>query len=149
MLGPSVGNVILVLGLTRIPVYLRTVRAEVLEIRERMFVLSARAMAAGRWRLVRYHILPVVRPTLTTLATLDFAFIMLTESSLTFLGLGIQPPDMSWGLMVSQGQSYLVSAWWISFWPGLAIMLTTISLCLLGNFIRTVNDPQQRWRLEA
>jgi peptide/nickel transport system permease protein len=149
VLGPSVGNVVLVLGLTRVPVYLRTVRAEVLEIRERMFVLSARAMAAGTWRIVRYHILPVVRPTLTTIATLDFAFIMLTESSLTFLGLGIQPPDISWGMMVSQGQSYLVTAWWISFWPGLAIMLTTVSLSLLGNFLRMAGDPQQRWRLEA
>lgn len=148
ILGPSVPNVIVVLAITRVPVYLRTVRAEVLEIRQRMFVLAARSMAANPLQTVRRHILPVVRPTLVTLAMLDFAFIMLTESSLTFLGLGIQPPDITWGLMVSQGQNYLVAAWWISFWPGLAIMLTTISLCLLGNWVRVVSDPRHRWRLE-
>ncbi|MDB5562356.1 MAG: ddpC 6 [Hyphomicrobiales bacterium] len=148
ILGPSVPNVIIVLAITRVPVYLRTVRAEVLEIRQRMFVLAARSMAANSLQVVSKHILPVVRPTLITLAMLDFAFIMLTESSLTFLGLGIQPPDITWGLMVSQGQNYLVAAWWISFWPGAAIMLTTISLCLLGNWVRVASDPRHRWRLE-
>jgi peptide/nickel transport system permease protein len=147
ILGPSVTNVIIVLAVTRIPVYLRTIRAEVIEIRQRMFVLAARTMGANSLQIVWKHILPVVRPTLITLAMLDFAFIMLTEASLTFLGLGIQSPDITWGLMVSQGQNYLVSAWWISFWPGAAIVITTISLCLLGNWVRIAGDPQQRWRL--
>lgn len=148
MLEPSVANLIVVLAITRIPVYLRTSRAEVLEIRERMFVQAARVMGASTPRIVFRHILPIVFPTLVTIATLDFAFVMLAESSLSFLGIGIQPPEITWGLMVSQGRPYLTSAWWLSFWPGLAIILTTLSLNLLSNWMRTALDPVQRWRLE-
>ncbi len=149
MLEPAVGNLIIVLAITRIPVYLRTCRAEVLEIRERMFVQAATVMGASTKRIVFRHILPVVLPTLLTIATLDFAFVMLAESSLSFLGIGIQPPEISWGLMVSQGRPYLTTAWWLSFWPGLAIILTTLSLNLLSNWMRTALDPVQRWRLET
>jgi peptide/nickel transport system permease protein len=145
---PSVGNLIVVLAITRIPVYLRTSRAEVLEVRERMFVQAAQVMGASTWRIVFCHILPVIMPTIVTIATLDFAFVMLAESSLSFLGIGIQPPEITWGLMVSQGRSYLVHAWWLSFWPGLAIILTTLSLNLLSNWLRIALDPVQRWRLE-
>jgi len=148
MLEPSAANIILVLAITRIPVYLRTARAEVLEIRERMFVQAARVMGASDARIVFRHILPVVLPTLLTIATLDFAFVMLAESSLSFLGIGIQAPEVTWGLMVSQGRPYLTSAWWLSFWPGLAIILTTLSLNLLSNWMRVALDPQQSWRLE-
>ena len=148
MLAPSVGNLIIVLAITRIPVYLRTSRAEVLEVRERMFVQAAQVMGASTRRIVFRHILPVVFPTLVTIATLDFAFVMLAESSLSFLGIGIQPPEITWGLMVSQGRPYLTTAWWLSFWPGLAIILTTLSLNLLSNWMRTALDPVQRWRLE-
>ncbi|MGP6086361.1 ABC transporter permease [Antarctobacter jejuensis] len=148
MLSPSVGNIVIVLAITRIPVYLRTTRAEVLEVRERMFVQAAKVMGASTPRIVFRHILPVVFPTLITIATLDFAFVMLAESSLSFLGIGIQPPEITWGLMVSQGRPYLTTAWWLSFWPGLAIILTTLSLNLLSNWMRTALDPVQRWRLE-
>ncbi|MFZ0099603.1 MAG: ABC transporter permease [Gemmobacter sp.] len=148
MLEPSAANIVLVLAITRIPVYLRTTRAEVLEVRERMFVQAARVMGASNGRIVFRHILPVVAPTMVTIATLDFAFVMLAESSLSFLGIGIQAPDITWGLMVSQGRPYLTNAWWLSFWPGLAIILTTLSLNLLSNWLRVVLDPQQRWRLE-
>jgi peptide/nickel transport system permease protein len=148
MLPPSVGNLIIVLAITRIPVYLRTCRAEVLEVRERMFVQAAQVMGASRRRIVFRHILPIILPTLLTIATLDFAFVMLAESALSFLGIGIQPPEITWGLMVAQGRPYLTSAWWLSFWPGLAIILTTLSLNLLSNWMRTALDPMQRWRLE-
>jgi len=148
MLDPSVFNIIIVLAITRIPVYLRTARAEVLEVRERMFVQAAKVMGASDMRIVFRHILPVVLPTLLTIATLDFAFVMLAESSLSFLGIGIQPPEITWGLMVSQGRPYLTNAWWLSFWPGLAIILTTLSLNLLSNWMRIALDPVQRWRLE-
>jgi peptide/nickel transport system permease protein len=148
MLEPSSANIVLVLAITRVPVYLRTARAEVLEVRERMFVQAARVMGASDQRIVFRHILPVVMPTLLTIATLDFAFVMLAESSLSFLGIGIQPPEVTWGLMVSQGRPYLTNAWWLSFWPGLAIILTTLSLNLLSNWLRVALDPQQRWRLE-
>ncbi len=148
ILGSSILNLVLVLAITRIPVYLRTTRAEVLEIRERMFVQAARVMGASSRRILFRHMLPVVLPTLTTLATLDFAYVMLAESALSFLGIGIQPPEITWGLMISQGRQYLTNAWWLSFWPGLAIILTTLSLNLLSNWLRIALDPVQRWRLE-
>lgn len=146
---PSVLNLIVVLAITRIPVYLRTARAEILEIRERMFVQAAKVMGASHLRIMFRHILPMVLPTLLTIATLDFAFVMLAESSLSFLGIGIQPPEITWGLMVSQGRPYLNNAWWLAFWPGLAIILTTMSLNLLSGWMRIALDPMQRWRLEG
>jgi peptide/nickel transport system permease protein len=147
-LEPRVANVVLVLAVTRMPIYLRTVRAEVLEVRERMFVLAAQVIGAGFGRILTRHIVPIVLPTLVTIATLEFALVMLAESSLSFLGLGVQPPGITWGLMVAEGRNYLASAWWLSFWPGLVIMLTTISLNLLSNWSRMALDPRQRWRLE-
>lgn len=149
MLEPRVMNLVIVLAITRIPVYLRTTRAEILEIRERMFVQAAQVMGASRTRIILRHMLPLVIPTLITIATLDFAFVMLAESSLSFLGIGIQPPEVTWGLMVSQGRPYMNQAWWLAFWPGVAIILTTMSLNILSGWLRTVLDPQQRWRLEA
>jgi peptide/nickel transport system permease protein len=148
MLPPSILNLVIVLSITRIPIYLRTSRAEVLEIRERMFVQAAQVMGAGTSRIIFRHILPMVLPTILTIATLDFAVVMLAESSLSFLGIGIQAPEITWGLMVSQGRPYLTTAWWLSFWPGLAIILTTLSLNLVSNWLRIALDPQQRWRLE-
>jgi peptide/nickel transport system permease protein len=148
ILTPHSMNVVIILAITSIPVYVRTTRAEVLEIRERMFVTAARALGSSQRRIMLHHVLPIVIPTMITIATLDFATVMLAESSLTFLGMGVQPPDVSWGLMVSEGRNYLVTAWWLSFWPGLAIMMTTLALNLLSGWVRIVMDPKQRWRLE-
>lgn len=148
MLEPSIANLVLVLAITRIPIYLRTTRAEVLEVRERMFVQAAKVMGASNRRIIFKHILPVILPTLLTIATLDFAFVMLAESALSFLGIGIQAPEITWGLMVSQGRQYLTNAWWLAFWPGLAIILTTMSLNLLSSWMRVALNPTQRWRLE-
>jgi peptide/nickel transport system permease protein len=113
-----------------------------------MFIQAATIMGASDKRIIFRHILPIIIPTMVTIATLDFAFVMLAESSLSFLGIGIQPPEITWGLMVAQGRPYLTTAWWLSFWPGLAIILTTLSLNLLSNWLRVVLDPQQRWRME-
>jgi peptide/nickel transport system permease protein len=146
---PRVANLVLVLAVTRIPIYLRTTRAEVLELRERMFVSAARVMGAGPARIVRRHVVPLVAPTLITIATIDFAFVMLAESALSFLGIGIQPPEITWGLMVAQGRNYLATAWWLAFWPGLAIMLSALALNLLSSWMRIATDPVQRWRLEV
>jgi peptide/nickel transport system permease protein len=146
---PRVANLVLVLAVTRIPIYLRTTRAEVLELRERMFVSAARVMGAGPVRIVWRHVVPLVAPTLMTIAIIDFAFVMLAESALSFLGIGIQPPEITWGLMVAQGRNYLATAWWLAFWPGLAIMLTTLALNLLSSWMRIATDPVQRWRLEV
>ncbi|MCD0504664.1 ABC transporter permease [Bordetella petrii] len=147
-LGPSVTNLVIVLAITRMPVYLRTARAEVLELRERMFVSAARAMGASSARILLRHIAPLVVPTLITISAIDFATVILAESALSFLGLGIQPPEFTWGAMVATGRGYLSTAWWIAFWPGLAIMLTTLSLNILSSWARTLADPQQRWRLQ-
>jgi peptide/nickel transport system permease protein len=149
MLEPRVGNLVIVLAITRIPSYLRVTRAEVLEIRERVFVDAARALGGSRTHILLRHIAPVVAPTLLTILTVDFAIVMLAESGLSFLGIGIQPPEITWGLMVAQGRNYLSQAWWLAFFPGLAIMFATLSANILSNWLRIVTDPVQRWRLEA
>jgi peptide/nickel transport system permease protein len=146
---PGITNVILVLAVSRIPIFLRTVRAEVLEIKERMFVTAAKAMGARTDRILLRHIAPMVLPTVINLAALEIAFVMLVESGLSFLGIGIQPPEVTWGLMVADGRNYLGSAWWLAFWPGVAIMLVTMALNLLSNWLRVVTDPVERWRLQT
>lgn len=147
-LGPSIPNLILVLAITRVPIYLRTTRAEVLEVRERMFVNAATALGASHMRLIFRHIAPMVVPTILTIGAIDFATVVLAESSLSFLGLGIQAPEFTWGSMVATGRGYLANAWWVAFWPGLAILLTTLSLNVISSWWRTYADPHQRWRLE-
>jgi len=144
---PRIANLVLVLAITRLPIYIRTTRAEVLEIRERLFIDAARALGFSTRRILFRHIMPLVLPTLITIATLDCALVMLAESALSFLGIGIQPPEVTWGLMVAQGRNYLSSAWWLAFFPGLMIMLTTLALNLAANWLRVVSDPVQRWRL--
>lgn len=149
VLEPSVINLVIVLAITRLPIYLRVTRAEVLEIRERVFVDASRALGSSRYHILRRHITPVVAPTLLTILTVDFSIVMLAESGLSFLGIGIQPPEITWGLMVAQGRNYLSQAWWLAFFPGLAIMMATLSGNILSNWLRVVTDPEQRWRLEA
>jgi len=144
---PSAANIVLVLAITRIPVYLRTARAESAELQSRLFVDAARTFGASPHSIIGRHVLPVVLPTLLTVATLDFCYVMLAESSLSFLGIGIQPPEVSWGLMVAQGRTYLHTAWWLSFFPGVAIVITTVSATILAAWARIATDPAQRWRL--
>ncbi|MFG3442884.1 ABC transporter permease [Nonomuraea sp. NPDC047897] len=144
---PSAVNIVLVLAVARIPIYLRAARAESAELQSRLFVDAARTFGTGSWAIIARHVAPTVLPTLFTVATLDFCFVMLTESSLSFLGIGIQPPDMSWGLMVAQGRQVLQSAWWIAVFPGLAIVVTTVSATVLASWARLAMDPGQRWRL--
>ncbi|MDT0317371.1 ABC transporter permease [Streptomyces millisiae] len=144
---PSVGNLVAILAVARVPVYLRTARAEAAELRSRLFVDAARTFGTPSWPIIYRHLLPIALPTLLTVATLDFCFVMLTESSLSFLGIGIQPPEVSWGLMVAQGRQYLQSAWWIAVLPGIAIMLVTVSATVLAAWVRLATDPAQRWRL--
>lgn len=144
---PSALNIVLILAVARIPVYLRTARAESAELRSRLFVDAARTFGTPSRHIIVRHILPIALPTLLTVATLDFCFVMLTESSLSFLGIGIQPPEVSWGLMVAQGRQYLQTAWWIAVLPGVAIVLTTVSAAVLAAWVRLATDPAQRWRL--
>ncbi|GCB52325.1 dipeptide transport system permease protein dppC [Streptomyces sp. NL15-2K] len=143
---PSAAGIVVVLAVARIPVYLRTARAESAELRSRLFMDAARTFGTSSWATIRRHVAPTVLPTLLTVAALDFCFVMLTESSLSFLGIGIQPPDVSWGLMVAQGRQELQSAWWIAVFPGLAIVVTTVSATVLAAWARLSTDPGQRWR---
>ncbi len=149
MFEPKVANLVAVLAITRMPVYIRTMRAQVLELRERLFVDAAKVLGASTGRILLKHVAPLAMSTLITVATLDVALVMLAESALSFLGIGIQPPEVTWGLMVAQGRNYLTSAWWLAFFPGLAIMLTTLALNLVSNWVRVVTDPNHRWRLET
>ncbi|MEU1787315.1 ABC transporter permease [Streptomyces sparsogenes] len=144
---PGALNIVLILAIARVPVYLRTARAESAELRSRLFVDAARTFGTPSRNIIYRHILPIALPTLLTVATLDFCFVMLTESSLSFLGIGIQPPDVSWGLMVAQGRQYLQTAWWIAVLPGIAIVFTTVSATVLAAWVRLATDPGQRWRL--
>ncbi len=144
---PSIANIVLILTITRIPIYLRTARAESAELQSRTFVDAARTFGARPNAIIGRHVVPIVLPTLLTLATLEFCYVMLAESALSFLGIGIQPPDVSWGLMVSQGRQYLQTAWWLSILPGLAIVITTIAANVLAAWLRIATDPAQRWRL--
>lgn len=144
---PSAANIVLILAFARIPIYLRTARAESAELRTRLFVDAARTFGTKSWPTIYRHLLPIILPTLLTVATLDFCFVMLSESSLSFLGIGIQPPDVSWGLMVAQGRQYLQTAWWIAVLPGVAIVVTTVSATILAAWVRLATDPAQRWRL--
>ncbi|PRA00480.1 ABC transporter permease [Arthrobacter sp. MYb224] len=144
---PSAANIVLILAITRIPIYMRTARAESAELQSRTFVDAARTFGTKPNSIIVRHVIPVVTPTLLTLATLEFCFVMLAESSLSFLGIGIQPPDVSWGLMVAQGRQYLQTAWWLSILPGLAIVITAVAANVLAAWMRIATDPAQRWRL--
>ncbi|WIG17564.1 ABC transporter permease [Kocuria rosea] len=144
---PSIANIVLILAITRIPIYLRTARAESAELQSRTFVDAARTFGARPNTIIRRHVIPVVIPSILTLATLEFCYVMLAESSLSFLGIGIQPPDVSWGLLVAQGRQYLQTAWWLSIFPGVAIVVTAISANMLAAWLRIATDPSQRWRL--
>lgn len=143
-LGPSFFNVILVIALTLWPKYARLVRGEVLSLREQDFVALARIAGSSTMRIMLRHILPNAVPTIMVLATFQIAQVILLEASLSFLGVGIPPPTPSWGSMVSDGTSYLGSAWWISFFPGATIMLTVLAINLLGDWTRDKFDPRLR-----
>jgi len=148
MLTPSPVNLVLVLAFTRLPIYIRIARAEVLELRERLFVDAARVLGSSTTQIIFRHIAPMVIPTVVNILTVDFALVMLSESGLSFLGIGIQPPSITWGLMVAHGRNYLALAWWQAFFPGLMIMLTTLSINLLASWARRIKDPLQRWRYQ-
>ena len=144
VLQPSIANLILVLAITRIPVYLRTARAQTLELRERVFVESSRSIGSTDLRILTMDIVPMVGPTIRTLAMLEVANVLLAAASLSFLGVGLQRPDVDWGMMVSDGRSYLSSAWWVTVLPGVTIVFTALAANVLSNWLRAVEDPAQR-----
>jgi peptide/nickel transport system permease protein len=141
ILGTGVDKVIFFMILAQWVQYARLVRASVLALRDREFILSARAIGVGNGRIIFTHILPNVLGPIVILMTLNVANNILLESSLTFLGLGVDPLIPSWGGMLADGRTYLQTAWWVSVFPGLAIMFTVLGLNLLGDWLRDLLDP--------
>ncbi|HSF29403.1 MAG TPA: ABC transporter permease [Candidatus Tectomicrobia bacterium] len=142
VLGPGIGNIILVLGVTGWERYARVVRAEVLALREREFVQAARAVGVTNVKIVFGHIMPNTFSSVIVMATLQTAQAILAEAALSFLGLGTGRTYPSWGQMISMGRDYISIAWWLSTFPGLAILLTVLAINLVGDRIRDVLDPR-------
>ena len=146
ILGPSFKNIIIVFAVARWMLYCRITRGVVLSLREQTFTDAARAIGASDQRILARHILPNLITPILALAALDVPATILTESALSFLGFGIQPPESSWGLMLASGRAYITSAWWMVVVPGSAIFVTALSFNLFGVWMRAVSDPLQRWR---
>lgn len=135
---------IVVLGLTGWITFARVVRGEVLAVRHLEYVEAASALGQHhRWILLR-HVLPNVTAPIIVLATLQIATVIIAESSLSFLGLGVQPPTITWGIMLSEGRDHLATSWWLATFPGIAITLTTLGMILLGDWLRDVLDPRMQ-----
>lgn len=143
-LGPSYFTVIIVVALTLWTRYARLVRGEVLSLRSQDFISRAQVAGASTSRIILRHLLPNVVNTIIVLATLEVGVVIILEASLSFLGAGIPPPNPAWGLMVSDGRALVINAWWVSFFPGVAILLTVLSMNLLGDWLRDRLDPKLR-----
>ena len=144
VLGPSLINMIAVLGVAGWPIYARVIRAETLALREREFVTAGRALGMSHLRLIFRQILPNLVSAIVVIATLQVAQVIVLESFLSFLGLGVQPPTPAWGNMLGEGRLYMLNSWWIATFPGLAIFLTTLAINLLGNALRDWLDPHMK-----
>jgi len=141
-LEPSIWNVMAVIGLTGWPGLTRLVRGECLSVREREFIQAAKALGLSNTRIMLVHLLPNVMAPILVTATLGIGGAILTESALSFLGLGVQPPTPSWGNILTAGKDYITLAWWLSLYPGLAILITVLAYNLLGEGLRDVLDPR-------
>jgi peptide/nickel transport system permease protein len=138
-------NVLLAIAITQIPSYLRLVRGEMLRVREMEYAEAARTVGNPAWRIVLVHLLPNCLPPLIVQATLAMGFALLTMAALSFIGLGIQPPQSEWGAMTAEGAGQMVTGeWWLFLFPGLAIMLTVLAFNLVGDGLRDLLDPRMR-----
>lgn len=146
LLGPSLSNVILVFSLTSWPVFARTVRSSTLTIKERAFIEAARGIGSGRIRIMLRQILPNALGPLIVIATFEVAKVLIYESSLGFLGLGVQPPTATWGNMMAEGRNYLTTSYWITLFPGLALVTAAASANWLGDGLNQLVDPKLRAR---
>jgi peptide/nickel transport system permease protein len=144
VLGPGLRNVILVLGVAGWMVYARVVRGQVLSVREREFVEAARAVGASDFRILRFHVLPNTLAPVIIVGTFAVATCIITEASLTFFGLGVEATIPTWGSMLSDGRAYMATAWWLTTFPGLAMMLTVLALNVIGDWLREFLDPRMR-----
>jgi ABC-type dipeptide/oligopeptide/nickel transport system permease subunit len=144
VLGPSLPNMILVLGVAGWPIYARVIRAETMALRERDFVVAGRALGMSHARIIFGQIFPNLVSAITVLATLQIAQVIVLESFLSFLGLGVQPPTPAWGNMLGDGRVYMLNSWWIAAFPGAAIFITTLAINLMGNALRDWLDPHMK-----
>jgi peptide/nickel transport system permease protein len=144
--GPSLTILILVIGFINWTTFARIVRAEVLSVRQREFVEASRASGQYIHRIILKHVLPNITAPIIVVATLNTATVIILEASLSFLGLGVQPPTVTWGRMLSDGRSYVATAWWLATFPGLFITLLGLSLIFMGDWLRDALDPRIRGR---
>jgi peptide/nickel transport system permease protein len=145
MVGPSMWNIVIILGVVYWTRYARVIRGEVLSLREREFVKLAEIAGASRVRVILRHILPNVMNSVMVLASLTIGVVIIAEASLSFLGVGVPPPQPAWGSMLSEGRSMLmVGDWWLTVFPGLCIMMVVLATQLLGDWLRVRLDPQLR-----
>jgi peptide/nickel transport system permease protein len=142
IVGPGMTTLIFVIGLTNWVPFTRVVRSEVLSIKERDFVFAARSIGAKNGRLIIKHILPNVISSFIVICGMNVGTTIIMEASLSFLGLGIKPPDVSWGGMLSDGRQYVATSWWVATFPGLAITFTVLGVIFLGDWLRDVLDPR-------
>jgi peptide/nickel transport system permease protein len=142
VLGPDLLNAMIAVGLSAAPTYARVTRGAVLQTKTSLFVEAAAVVGAPTWRIILRHILPNILGPIVVVTTLGVAGAIIAGASLSFLGLGARPPTPEWGLMLSEGRSFLRQAWWITTFPGLAIMLTVLSINLLGDGLRDALDPR-------
>jgi peptide/nickel transport system permease protein len=143
-LGPSLINLMLAVGFAGIPSYVRLTRSRAIQLKRTWFVRAARVVGCTNTRILTHHILPNILPTITALATLDVAWAILNAATLSFLGLGVQPPTPEWGAMINEGRSFLRQAPWISLVPGAMMALTVLTVNLLGDGLRDASDPRIR-----
>jgi peptide/nickel transport system permease protein len=145
IVGPSMWNIVIILGITYWTRYARVIRGEVLSLREREFVRLAVVAGCSKWSIMARHILPNVINSAIVLGSLMLGVVIITEATLSFLGVGVPPPQPAWGLMLSDGkQGLMVGYWWLTVFPGLCIMLMVLSANLLGDWLRVKLDPQLR-----
>jgi len=144
--GPSVTTLIIVLGITNWVAYARIVRGETLSIKEREFVKAARSIGVKNSNIIIRHITPNVISSFIVISTLSVATTIILEASLSFLGLGIQPPTISWGGILSDGRDYLATSWWLATFPGIAITITVMGIIFLGDWLRDILDPRSQSR---
>jgi len=146
ILEPSLLTVVLAIALTAWTQYARLVRGEVLSLKEKDFVRLARVAGSSNWRIMLSHIFPNVVNMLIILVTLEVGRVIILAATLSFLGLGLQPPSAAWGLMLSEGRKYITYAWWLVTFPGIAILITVLGFNLTGDWLRDVLDPKQKLR---
>jgi peptide/nickel transport system permease protein len=149
MIGPSLTNIILVLSINGWLIFARIVRGVTLSLREQTFVKAARVSGCRDRRIIFVHILPNLISPVLTIGVMELARYILAEAALSFLGLGIQPPASSWGLILAQGRDYLSTAWWNVTFPGVAIALTVLFINMIAGWLRSVSDPHQRSKLRS